>query len=301
MQFLAVLSSVLFAVTAPLAAQVWVAASNGAIPTTLPFVAAVEPGGTLIYVCRTGSSQTNTGWIRPGGLGCYTALGLETSYSVLTDFSGDWNSGQDLGWLNAAASGPVIYVCRAVIDGVPRLGRLLATTNCRIYHQGRMVEIGTSLTDSRFEALRNPWTATSFSTIPPASFQGGNEPNLEPLYVCRAPHLGGVHPGKTRTGFGGCYLAYDATGIGPNFFDVLTNFSGTWIAASGGAIPAGSFVAASEAGSPRYSCRVNFSGGVHPGKIGPGFAGCQFEFGGFGTQLQPNYDVVRTETLPSCG
>lgn len=51
--------------------------------------------------------------------------------------------------------------------------------------------------------------------------------------------------------------------------------------ASGGAIPRRAFAAGQEAnGEALFVCAVAHAGGWHPGKIRPGFGGCNFGYGG---------------------
>ncbi len=48
-----------------------------------------------------------------------------------------------------------------------------------------------------------------------------------------------------------------------------------WVQAQGGEIPNGSFVAGHEAnGDSLYLCTAPHAGGFHPGKVRPGFGGC---------------------------
>ena len=46
--------------------------------------------------------------------------------------------------------------------------------------------------------------------MPFGAIVGGHEaaPGNEPLYICRATHNGGVHPGKLRAAFKGCNIGW---------------------------------------------------------------------------------------------
>src|SRR5882672_9142231 len=48
----------------------------------------------------------------------------------------------------------------------------------------------------------------------------------------------------------------------------------SWVASQGGAVPVGARPAGYEPAGYLYVCRATTDGGVHPGKVRPGFAGC---------------------------
>jgi len=65
-----------------------------------------------------------------------------------------------------------------------------------------------------------------------------------------------------------------------------------WVAASGGTVPGGALQGGQEAnGSPLYICHAMHLGGVHPGKVRPGFSGCNIPYGGQEIVV-PNYEVL---------
>ncbi len=65
-----------------------------------------------------------------------------------------------------------------------------------------------------------------------------------------------------------------------------------WVPASGGAIPPGAMQGGYESGGePLFVCRVSYNGSVQPGKVRPGFGGCNFPFGGQEV-TRPRYEVL---------
>lgn len=74
----------------------------------------------------------------------------------------------------------------------------------------------------------------------------------------------------------------------------LPSAVGTWVAASGGTVPAGAIVAGHEAApgnEPLYICRATVNGGVHPGKLRSAFKGCNIGWGGKET-VTGDYEVL---------
>lgn len=76
-----------------------------------------------------------------------------------------------------------------------------------------------------------------------------------PVYVCRAPHGGGVHPGKLLNG--SCQIGYGDSVITKSSYEVAVSLSGSW------GVPKSDFVDALVAGyegnkQPLYLCRAKF-------------------------------------------
>ena len=54
-----------------------------------------------------------------------------------------------------------------------------------------------------------------------------------------------------------------------------------WVAESGGNVPKGTYATGKEGYGPLlYSCRAQFEGGLHPGKVRPKLGGCHIPYGG---------------------
>ena len=56
--------------------------------------------------------------------------------------------------------------------------------------------------------------------IPPGALQAGSEEG-KPLYVCRVAHGGGQHPGKIRSDFDGCHIAWSGQEVSITTYEVL--------------------------------------------------------------------------------
>ena len=123
------------------------------------------------------------------------------------------------------------------------------------------------------------------------AISGGHEANGETLYLCTAPYAGGYHPGKLRPGFGGCNIGYGGSEYTVSEYDVLTGY-GQWAGATGGNVPGNAIQAGAEAnGTPLFACRAWHAGGLHPGKVRPGFNGCNIGYGGSEISIH-SYDVL---------
>ncbi len=67
---------------------------------------------------------------------------------------------------------------------------------------------------------------------------------------------------------------------------------GLWDGASGGAVPHYAMQTGAEQNDqPLYSCRALYKGGFHPGKVRPGFKGCNIGYGGAEIAIR-DYDVL---------
>lgn len=88
--------------------------------------------------------------------------------------------------------GRSLSICRAIHEGGTHPGKVVAG-RCHFGYGGREVVA------SRFEVLvdqgRGRWVAAAGGGLPDGALVGGREPGRD-LVVCRAPHEGGVHPGK---------------------------------------------------------------------------------------------------------
>lgn len=123
------------------------------------------------------------------------------------------------------------------------------------------------------------WEGHSFGGLPTWASSAGWEANGDPLYICRAQYSGGLHIGKIRHGFGGCNIGYGGQEITVSFYEVWTD-NLNWIGGQGDQF-SNAYDAGYEAdGRALYICRADYAGGVHIGKIRPGFGGCNIGYGG---------------------
>ncbi len=126
--------------------------------------------------------------------------------------------------------------------------------------------------DGWSEPLR--WTALKKDDpVPRAALVGGDEGG-RPLYVCRAPYAGGLHPGKVVSG--SCNIGYGGKEVGLDRFEVALDARGRWVPADRGLDAA--VVGGREGDRPLLLCRAPFQGGTHPGKVVG--ARCNFGYGG---------------------
>jgi hypothetical protein len=132
------------------------------------------------------------------------------------------------------------------------------------------------------------WVAASGGQMPAGAVLGGQEPGRS-LFVCRANYQNGVHPGKVVGG--NCNISYGGREIEIPNYETLTNSGVTlrWVAASGGQVPAGAVQGGQESGRSLFVCRVNYQGGVHPGKVVAG--NCNIGYGGREIEIS-NYEVL---------
>lgn len=121
-------------------------------------------------------------------------------------------------------------------------------------------------------ALR--WVPSGSGQALPADAVAGGSEDGATLYVCRAAHSGGVHPGKIVKG--NCNIAYGGREIYMHGFEVLAGPGARWGAAQPGMT--GAFVAGAENNKPLYLCQADYRGGQHPGKVINGK--CDISYGG---------------------
>lgn len=111
------------------------------------------------------------------------------------------------------------------------------------------------------------WFSATNGSVPKAAIRGGQERNGTPLYVCVAPHQGGLHPGKVTPNLQGCMIGYSGKEVKVPRYRVATG-QGQWIAASNGNRPRNAVPYGYEKdGNPLYVCRASINNGVHPGKL----------------------------------
>src|SRR5947209_3893833 len=66
------------------------------------------------------------------------------------------------------------------------------------------------------------WTsADKDAAIPESAVQGGHESDGTPIFICRASHQGGVHPGKVVGGR--CNFAWGGQEVSVERYELLTS------------------------------------------------------------------------------
>lgn len=139
------------------------------------------------------------------------------------------------------------------------------------------------------------WVNVSNNRIPANTVFGGQESSTQPLYVCRGEHEKGVHIGKTRPEFGGCYIGWGGKSVLLTSYQVLVDQGpATWVGGRGGSVPSTAFAGGQENNENLYICMANYQGGSHSGKIRQAFRGCGIAWGSQEI-IVPVYDVL---TIP---
>jgi hypothetical protein len=135
------------------------------------------------------------------------------------------------------------------------------------------------------------WVRSQGGAVPPGARAVGYEA-AGFLYSCRAMVDGGMHPGKVRPGFDGCYVPVNGREQSVHQYEVLVG-SPNWEMAQNGNVPEGSYeVGRTRTGQPLYACRAaGASGELMPGRTGAGLRGCSIGVGGL-EQTQTTYEVL---------
>ena len=115
--------------------------------------------------------------------------------------------------------GQVLFVCRAWYGGGLSPGKIRAGFGgCLVGWAGR------ERTVPRYAVLgggRFGWENVTGGRVRDFAIVAGREANGEPLFVCRAWHRNGMHPGKVRRGFNGCNITYGGDEIRKQYYEVL--------------------------------------------------------------------------------
>lgn len=135
------------------------------------------------------------------------------------------------------------------------------------------------------------WVRQSAGAISPAAVPAGRDTNGERLFICSAEYNGGLHPGKIRRGFNGCNFGYGSREMTAANYKTMVG-RGRWVRAEGGQVPPNALQSGNEAdGQPLFVCLASYENSLQPGKIRPGFSGCNFGYGG--NELTASiYDVL---------
>jgi hypothetical protein len=152
------------------------------------------------------------------------------------------------------------------------------------------------LAAGRHAKAEDNWVYEKAGSVPLDAIIGGTEPDGTRLYICRAFFNGGLHPGRVRPGLAGCDIGWGGVEHLVPFYQVLVP---RWRSAINGNVPTGAYSYGFEAPDPGnnfigpalYPCRAFLNGGLHPGKVRPGFTGCYVGWGGKEISVNP-YEVL---------
>ncbi|KAJ2000288.1 hypothetical protein GGI04_004214 [Coemansia thaxteri] len=130
------------------------------------------------------------------------------------------------------------------------------------------------------------WISAADGFIPANAVQGGVEKDGTPLFVARAMHKGGLHPGKAGKHIqnGGCAIGYDHKELTLREYQVLCGDASQlrWINQDGGLLIQGfkPVDAGHEAsGEPLYIAKTLVDGSQQLGKCAPHIKGIAYPYG----------------------
>jgi hypothetical protein len=129
------------------------------------------------------------------------------------------------------------------------------------------------------------WIPAAGGVVPQGAVIGGWYTG-GPLFVCRAPYNGGIHPGKIVGA--NCNIGWGGREITLPSYEVLVGPTPRWVAASGGAVPARAVIGGGENGHALFICSATYNNGFHPGKVVG--TNCNIGWGG-AVVLVPSYLV----------
>lgn len=266
----------------------WAAATSGNIPANA-ILGGVERGLNM-FVCR--SSMPN-GTVQGGklfaGSGCHVGWnGIENKQQVF-----------EVALPSGTAQAPAIPQ-PAPFMGCQQMSNTLGTSdgvtwgNANADQQKQWIANGCRTKPQGAIPSPNAGGQANFIQWNPNANQGavlggnnGAQYGGAPLYVCRANHAGGVHPGKLLAGL--CNIGYGGREVvlrAP--FEVLVG-NGNWGPPQGQL--QGALIGGSEPGRSLPICRATFNGGVHPGKVVAGK--CNIGWGGREHEV-PSFEVFYT-------
>lgn len=141
---------------------------------------------------------------------------------------------------------------------------------------------------SRPETYASPpgtlqWAPLLGGRVPDNALATGQERGRT-LYTCRTFKHGVVSAGKIGQGFNGCNTGQHGVETFAGAYDVLCGNAASvgWIPTdtAGYMVVGNKFEAGHNMGNPLYICRGTLFGGLHPGQIQEGFAGCTIGYAG---------------------
>ena len=278
----------------------------------VPFDAVVggHEGGLPFYVCRAYQKPgygTQPGKFREGLPGCSFGFGGQEIYEPTP-----WFEFLVFGWSIASSGavpanavvggyeapgpgqlvGPALYYCRASLGNTSdwQLGKIRPGFGaCLIPYGGREVYA------TQYNVLVQgiPYTTVSASNgaVPPDAIRGGRDDDGTDLYICNAFFMGGQHPGKLRSSFGGCDISWGGTEHVVKTYQVLVPAWSIYPPAPQ-TVDAFNFPAGTDInGTLLHVCRAPYLGTVQLGKTGMNWTTCNFGYGGKEI-LVSNYDIL---------
>jgi hypothetical protein len=198
--------------------------------------------------------------------------------------------------------GATLYYCRATVSGVAGMipGKVRpGLTGCHVSYGGKeLVEASYAVLVFPSPSIPLEMVGASAGAVPFGAIRGGTDTNGQALSLCVGNYANGQHPGKIRPGLGACYIPYGGAEVAATGYQVLVP---TWVrnADEGVEIPIFDFPTGLETnGTPLYSCRDHFQGGIHPGSQPQGNADCTFGWGGVEQKQAAGYDIL-TDWTPA--
>ncbi len=255
-----------------------------------------DVGGAILYSCRTpyqGSltpGKTRNDWafcdIGYGG----QELGLQPYETLVAAWADEVNGNVPSNALpfgtDSGDGGAILYPCRAYVDNHGfQLGKVRPDmTGCHIGYFNKELVVGT------YQVLTSSLPLTTQTVnpgqgLPSGALVGGYQDGT-PFYVCQGqyPSLGSWVPGKTRTDWTYCMVAYGGTEHNLSPYNVLVPVFKT--------SPSTIFVAGKEANGANLGvCRASYQNSTQVGKYLTSGA-CDFGVGGREISLTSGYQVL---------
>jgi hypothetical protein len=292
---------------------------SGVYGGEIPFNAVVGgyEGGLPLYVCRAyylPGYGTQPGKFRQGLPGCSFGFGGQEIYDFAPSFqfliipwklasSGEVPANAVVGGYEAPApgqlAGPALYYCRAFLGTTStsywQLGKIRPEFGaCLIPYGGKEVPA----TDYNVLVQGIPYASVTASNgvVPPDAIRGGRDDDGTDLYICNAFFMGGQHPGKLRSDFGGCDVSWGGTEHVVTTYQVLVPAWSIYPPAPG-TVDAFNFPAGTDIdGTLLQVCRAPYLGGVELGKTRWDWTTCNFGYGGKEI-LVSDYDILSSSYL----
>jgi Protein of unknown function (DUF3421) len=290
-------------------AQNWVTGHPGSVPADA-IVGGVDNHGSPLYVCHGGWLEgfgSQPGKFRSDFNGC--DFGYGGKEVIATDFEfliSSWQNASGgfvppnavIGGCEAGPPfcGASLFFCRASVPGFQGLqpGKIRpGFSGCNIPFNGQeLIESSYQVLVALSPAMPLSGLDASNGTVPFGAVRGGTDVGGQPLYLCSARYNGGLHPGKLRREFGACYIPFGGHEVALKNYAVLVP---RWLAfpPAGNIIPSFDFQTGNEAdGTPLYTCRDLFNGGIHPGKYLESIGRCNFGWGGREQSQSVGFEVL---------
>lgn len=146
---------------------------------------------------------------------------------------------------------------------------------------------------------QDQWVKACNGNIPKGAVIAGREANWTKLYIARASHKGGLHPGKVRPEFRAAYIPWGGIEESIECYEVFVG-NGRWVQVKDGNVPSGAIKAGYESDGipPLYIARAYYRGGLHPGKIRKEFGGAYIPWGGKEVKVNPYEVLVEADSPP---